>query len=149
MNIGEYCNRDVVTISPSESLRAAAELMREHHVGGVVVVDRDGGYVAPIGMLTDRDIVVEILAEGIGLDDVTVGDAMSREPVTAREDEDLVTTLEHMRKNGVRRLVIVNEKDELAGIITVDDFLGLIAKELAEVFALVVREQQQETKRRA
>lgn len=149
MKIGEYCNRDVVTISPKEPLRAAAELMRKHHVGDVVVVDRDGGYLAPLGILTDRDIVVEVLAEGVGLDDVAVGDAMTREPVTAYESEELLTALERMRENAVRRLLVVNEKDELAGIVTVDDFIGLVAKELAEIWALVIREQEHETKLRA
>ena len=64
MSAGEYCNRDVVVIDRTESVRKAIDLMRTHHVGDVIVVDRANGASKPLGILTDRDIVLEILAEG-------------------------------------------------------------------------------------
>jgi CBS domain-containing protein len=149
MKAGEICNQHVVTVSPEESIRAAAELMRQHHVGDVVVVDRSGGYLAPLGILTDRDIVVEVVAENVGLDEVTVRDTMSDQLITANEDDDLLATLVKMREKGVRRLPVVDSKGQLAGILTADDVIGLVARELAEVWALIVRQQGREMETRS
>jgi CBS domain-containing protein len=63
MSAGEYCNRDVIIIERSESIRIAVDLMRQHHVGDVVVVEKENGSAKPVGILTDRDIIIEILAE--------------------------------------------------------------------------------------
>lgn len=145
MNAGDICNRQVVTVSPDDSIRTAAELMREHHVGDVVVAERSGGFLAPLGILTDRDIVVEVIAENVGLDEVTVRDTMSDQLITAKEDDDLLGTLMQMRENGVRRLPVVDNKGQLVGILTADDVIGLVARELAEVWALIVRQQGRET----
>ncbi len=149
MKAGEICNHDVVTVSPEESIRRAAELMRQHHVGDVVVADRSGGFLAPLGILTDRDIVVEVIAENIALDDVSVRDTMSDQLVTANENDDLLATLMQMRENGVRRLPVVDGKGQLVGILSADDVIGLVARELAEVWALIVRQQGRETKLRS
>ncbi len=144
MKAGDICNQHVVTVSPDESIRAAAELMRQRHVGDVVVVERSGGYLAPLGILTDRDIVVEVVAENVGLDEVTVRDTMTDQLVTANEDDDLLATLVKMREKGVRRLPVVDSKGQLVGILTADDVIGLVARELAEVWALIVRQQGRE-----
>ncbi|MDH3316772.1 MAG: CBS domain-containing protein [Gammaproteobacteria bacterium] len=149
MKAGEICNHDVVTVSPEDSIRRAAELMRQHHVGDVVVADRSGGFLTPLGILTDRDIVVAVIAENIGLDDVSVRDTMSDQLVTANEDDDLLATLMQMRENGVRRLPVVDGKGELVGILSADDVIGLVARELAEVWALIVRQKGRETKLRS
>ena len=144
MKATDVCNREVVTVETHDSLRDAAALMRQHHVGDVVVVERSGGYLAPLGILTDRDIVVEVVAEGVEIEDVTVGDAMTGELVTAGEDDDLLSTLERMRENAVRRLPVIDAKGVLVGIVTLDDIIGLLAKELTEVWALIVRERRHE-----
>jgi CBS domain-containing protein len=145
---GEICNHHVVTVAPDDSIRTAAEMMRQHHVGDVVVAERSGESLYPLGILTDRDIVVEVIAENIGLDDVTVRDTMSDRLVTAGEDDDLLVTLMQMRENGVRRLPVVNGKGHLVGILTADDVIGLVARELAEVWALIVHQQGRETEMR-
>ncbi len=88
MSVGEICNRDTVVIGKEESIVAAAKLLRQFHVGSVVVVDRDNG-IKPVGILTDRDLVVEILAAELDPNTVSVGDIMSYELTTAREDEGL------------------------------------------------------------
>lgn len=149
MKAGDICNQHVVTVSPEESIRAAAELMRQHHVGDVVVVERSGGYLAPLGILTDRDIVVEVVAENVGLDEVTVRDTMSDQLITANEDDDLLATLVKMREKSVRRLPVVDSKGQLVGILTADDVIGLVARELAEVWALIVRQQGREMETRS
>lgn len=149
MKAGDICNQHVVTVSPEESIRAAAELMRQHHVGDVVVVERSGGDLAPLGILTDRDIVVEVVAENVGLDEVTVRDTMTDQLITANEDDDLLATLVKMREKGVRRLPVVDSKGQLVGILTADDVIGLVARELAEVWALIVRQQGREMELRS
>ena len=148
MKAGDICNHHVVTVSPEDSIKRAAELMREHHVGDVVVAQRSGGFLTPLGILTDRDIVVEVIAEDVELDQVTVRDTMTDQLITAREDDDLLATLMQMRENGVRRLPVVDGKGQLVGILTADDVIGLVARELAEVWALIVRQQGRETELR-
>lgn len=149
MKAGEICNHHVVTVSPDDSIRKAAELMREHHVGDVVVAERSGGYLAPVGILTDRDIVIEVIAEDVGLDEVTVRDTMTDQLITAKEDDELLATLMQMRENGVRRLPVVDGSGRLVGILSADDVIGLVARELAEVWALIVRQQGRESELRS
>jgi len=148
MKAGEICNHHVVTVSPDDSIRTAAELMRQHHVGDVVVVERSGESLSPLGILTDRDIVVEVIAQNVGLDEVTVRDTMTDQLITAGENDDLLATLMLMRENGVRRLPVVDSKGHLVGILTADDVIGLVARELAEVWALIVHQQGRETELR-
>ena len=149
MKAGDICNHQVVTVSPEDSIKKAAELMREHHVGDVVVAQRNGGFLTPLGILTDRDIVVEVIAEDVELDQITVRDTMTDQLITAREDDELLATLMQMRENGVRRLPVVDGKGQLVGILTADDVIGLVARELAEVWALIVRQQGRETEFRS
>lgn len=80
MPIGEICNREVVIVRKEDSILEAAKLMREYHVGDVVVVDDREGRVIPLGILTDRDIVVELIAKEVPLDSVSVQDVMSEGP---------------------------------------------------------------------
>ncbi|MEJ2033154.1 MAG: CBS domain-containing protein [Deltaproteobacteria bacterium] len=108
MTVGEFCNREVVIASQEETIIEIAKLMRKHHVGDVVIVDRSKAPPMPIGMITDRDIVVELIAAEVQLDAVTVGDAMSRELVTVREEEGIWECLQRMRIRGVRRVPVVN-----------------------------------------
>jgi CBS domain-containing protein len=122
--------------------------MRTHHVGDVVVVDREGGEPIPRGILTDRDIVLEILAEDVDLDAVNVGDVMSYDLVTVDEDTSLMDVIKIMREKGVRRMPVVNKKDALVGILTVDDVIELVAEQLTDIVSLISKENRQEQKRR-
>lgn len=148
MNLGKICNREVVVIDRDCSVLEATRLMREHHVGSLVVVDRESGGVKPIGVITDRDIVIEILAEEIPLDSVTIGDVMTRPAVTAREDDSVLEAMERMRTNGVRRMPVVDATGLLIGIISVDDMLEIISEEMSDLIALISREQKREKKLR-
>ena len=149
MKAGDICNHHVVTVSPDDSIKTAAELMREHHVGDVVVAERNEGFLAPVGILTDRDIVIEVIAEDVDLDKVSVRDTMTDQLITANEDDELLATLMQMREKGVRRLPVVDAKGRLVGILTADDVIGLVARELAEVWALIVRQQGRESELRS
>lgn len=148
MSAGKFCNRDVVVVRKGNTIPEAAELMRNYHVGALVVVEDRDGQAAPIGILTDRDIVVEIIAKNLSLDAFTVGDVMSFDLLTAREDESINDTLRRMRQKGVRRVPVVNAQGALVGILTVDDLLEMLAGEFMELFRIVSREmaREQETK---
>jgi CBS domain-containing protein len=149
MSAGEYCNREVVVIARSESVREAVTLMRQFHVGTIVIVEAEGDNPVPLGILTDRDIVIEVLAKNVDLSAVNVGDLINDQLVTVDEDTKLLDAIELMRIKGVRRLPVVNKTGGLAGILTLDDVMGLLAEELGNIAQLVNNEQRREQNRRA
>lgn len=148
MSVGQYCNREVVVTSLDTSILEVAQLMRRHHVGDVLVVEQQGEQNIPVGIVTDRDLVIEILAEEIALDAVTVKDVMSS-AITISEKADLWDTLQQMRYQGIRRMPVVNEKGSLEGILTVDDVLALLAEGLTDLVKLVKHEIEQESRLRS
>lgn len=148
MTIGTICRHDAITISAGASVFEAAKLMRTHHIGALVVIENPAGAPHPVGIVTDRDIVVELVAREVPLESVTVGDIMSGNPVIAREDDSIRETIELMRVKGIRRMPVVDAKNVLVGIITVDDLLELVADELASLGYLVRREQKVEMVKR-
>jgi CBS domain-containing protein len=148
MKVGEICNREVVVIDREAAILEAAQLMRRHHVGDVVVTEERGGTRVPVGILTDRDIVVELLAEQVPLEAVSVGDAMSSELLTVSEEEEVMDVLQRMRGRGVRRAPVVDRSGALAGILAVDDMIDLIAEQLSDLVKLIGNEQQRELQRR-
>ena len=146
MTIGEICTRVTVFTTRETTVADAAKLMRQHHVGSLVVVeDVNGGKRVPVGIVTDRDAVVEVMATGLDPATITVGDIMSQELVTARETEGVLETMQIMRYKGVRRLPIVGKTGELIGIVSIDDLLEVMAEELSELAKIVAREQAHET----
>lgn len=149
MQTGEACNRVVVIIDGAESARDAATLMRTQHVGDLVITRTERGQKVPVGMVTDRDLVLEVMALDIDPESVTVGDLFSRPRlITASVDEPLEDTLQSMRSHGVRRVPVVERDGTLAGIIAMDDILGLLAEQLHDVTRLIARQQDMESKSR-
>ncbi len=149
MTIGELCNREVVVVNRGETALEAARLMRQHHVGDVVVVeDKDNGKV-PAGILTDRDIVIELVAEQVDPESVTVEEVMSDQLLTVNESDELLDTIEQMRIKGVRRVPVVGKDGELVGILTLDDVLDVLAEALKGLALLTGREQRRERETRA
>lgn len=144
MSVGQICNRDTVIVRKEESVIDAAKLMREFHVGSVVVVEDVEGGVKPVGILTDRDLVVEILAAELDPNAVAVGDIMSYELASAREEDGLWDTLLRMRAKGIRRLPVVNGQGLLIGILTSDDLLELLAGEIGQLARVVATERERE-----
>lgn len=144
MLAGEICNRDVVITTPSESVLQAAQLMRQYHVGDVVVVEERQGQQIPQGILTDRDIVIELIAKEVELQSINIGDVMSLELLTAQENEDVLDVLKRMRHKGVRRIPVVNRTGGLVGILTTDDVIDLLAEQLSNLAGLVRRQQNEE-----
>lgn len=144
MAIGEICNREVVIAEKALSVREAAHLMRNHHVGDLVVVEERGGRKHPVGIITDRDIVVEVVAPGVNPEALTVVDIMGAELATVRENEGVFEALRYMRSKGVRRMPVVDGDGGLVGIVTLDDLLSLLAEEMTELAKLVSHEHQRE-----
>jgi len=148
MAVGEVCNREVVVVETRESVLQAAQLMRRHHVGDLVVVERDAAGARPVGILTDRDIVVELVAAGVDLQAVTVGDAMSYRLVTVAEGAELDEAVRTMAGHGVRRAPVVDGAGRLVGLLALDDVLELLSEQLGELVRLVGREQRHEAQQR-
>lgn len=145
MPISEICNREVVIVQVGNSVLEAARLMRQHHVGNVVVVEDRGGVRIPVGIITDRDLVVEIMAQDIAPSGITVGEIMASELASAKESIGVFDAIQYMRSKGVRRLPVVADNGGLVGIITLDDMLELLAEELLDLSKLVKHEQKKET----
>ena len=137
MKVGEFCNREVVIVERDESVAESARLMREYHVGSIVVVDSADGPARPVGILTDRDIVMEFVAKNVATDEVSVGEAMSYQLVTINEDAGLFETIELMRTRGVRRVPVVDTEGALVGLVASDDALELLSEQLSDLVALV------------
>ena len=148
MSIGKVCNREVVFALKANTAREAAQLMRRHHVGDVVIVESRDGHRVPLGIVTDRDIVIEVMAMGLDPDAVTGGDIMSQEIVTARESDGIFETIQLMRRKGVRRIPIVSHGGGLIGIVSIDDLLELLAEELTGLSHVMPRERAAEAKAR-
>ena len=148
MTIGLICNRDTVIARADESLPTIAKLMREHHVGTVVIVRDVAEVVQPIGVLTDRDLVVEVMATDLDPTSVTAGDIMSHELVTARENDGIWITIKRMRSQGIRRMPVLNDRGGLVGILSVDDLMELLAGEFSDLVKLTAREKEREITQR-
>lgn len=148
MTIGEICNRDVVYAARETTVYGGAQLMRQHHVGALVVVDELPGKRVPVGVVTDRDIVVEVNAVDLDPKTITVGDIMDRELVTVTESAGLPETVEAMRAKGVRRLPVVGKDGELVGIVSLDDVLEVLSGELSDLTGVIAREQAHEAQAR-
>lgn len=148
MSVGRICNRTTIIARKQDSVVETAKVMRENHVGSVIVVDDAGGAPTPIGIITDRDLVLEVIAAELDPETVTAGDLVASELVAAREDDSLWDTMQRMQAHGVRRMPVVDPQGHLIGIITVDDLLELLSLELNELTQVIAREHAREEKTR-
>lgn len=145
MTAGEFSTRDVIVATRDESIVDAARRMREFHVGDLIVVDDAAGRRLPIGVLTDRDIVLNVVAKGSDhLARARVVDAMSGDLVWAHQDDAVEDVLGRMTASGVRRIPLVDNDGCLVGVLALDDIMGLLSEELADLSRLVTRARQRE-----
>ena len=145
MTVGEICNHNVVVAPKTEMIVDAAKRMRMLHVGDLVVIDNRDGHARPIGLITDRDIVVSAVAgDADHINYLLVSEVMSTDLVTAREGDSVEAALTKMKEHGVRRLPIVDADGGLVGILTLDDILQYLTGQQHELVALVAREQHRE-----
>jgi len=140
--IGEICSREVVVGGRDTTVTQAAKLMRKHHMGSIVIADERNGKRVPAGIVTDRDIVMAVLALGLNPD--AVGDLMNRELLVVRESAGVAETIELMRVKGVRRVPVTDAGGALIGIVAADDMLSLLAEEMSALATMVSREHKRE-----
>jgi len=149
MKVRDFCSRTVAVIEPTVSLREAALLMRDAHVGALIVTERKGGVTRPVGVITDRDVVVAVVAvPGARPEGIRVGDVMSTQPRVARDDDGLAEAVKAMSEAGVRRLPVVAADGSLFGVVTLDDVLRVLAAELGALAVALGRGREQEAQQR-
>jgi CBS domain-containing protein len=146
LNAGEICNRIVVVAERDTPLLAAAQRMREQHVGCLVVVDETGSGRLVVGMLTDRDIVTGVIAKAVDPAKLRVEDVMATDVVTAKESDAFAELLATMRRKGLRRLPVTDAKDALVGLVTLDDLLAVLAEQMRSVVQAIDSEQWRKRK---
>jgi CBS domain-containing protein len=136
MPLADIVKDEVVTIPPQAPVEKAARLMAEQHIGNLIVAEGTNGDRVPVGIITDRDIVVKIIAQGGEVKDSKVADIMTRGLITARAGDGIYETIERMRRHGVNRLPVLDQGGHLSGIVTAGDILKLLMVELSSLTAL-------------
>ena len=144
MKVGDYCKHGVVTVGTDADVAQAANLMRAEHVGFLVVVEPGDALRKPVGVLTDRDIVVQVVARGVDAQQLRVVDVMTRKPLIATEGDDLNEVAQGMRIAGIRRMPVLTREGRLTGVIAMDDVLEVIAGLVCDLCGTVRNEQRQE-----
>jgi CBS domain-containing protein len=137
LTAGEVCTRIVVVAYRGMALSEAARLMREKHVGCLVVVEEDDPGRIVVGMLTDRDIVVSVVARDLDARQIPVSEAMSTDVVAEREEDSVLDVLELMRRRGVRRVPVTGAQGVLIGLVALDDLLQVMADEIRTMAASI------------
>jgi CBS domain-containing protein len=148
MHIGEICTTSVIYCTRDDSVQDAALKMRQHHVGDLVVIDQPDDEKLPVGIVTDRDIVVSVIALGLDPASLLVGDIMSDDLDTCAMADDVYETIERMRLRGVRRMPVVDDGGRLAGVVSADDLLGFLAEEMGELARIAPHQLAQERRAR-
>lgn len=137
MSVGRICVRDVDFADANENLQTAAARMLSRNVGALVVLNDTR---EPIGILTDRDLAVKGLAKGLGPFDATVGEVMTPSPHTVWKNTPIEEALRLMRSGAFRRLPVIDDEGKLAGLLTLDDILDLLAEEFGQIRGLLRKE---------
>ena len=148
MPVGEICNREVVVAERTTTIVEAARLMRRYHVGDLVVVDEVQGRRVPVGMVTDRDMVVEVIAREQPFASCTVSAIMSATVVCVPETAGVIEAIQLMRSHGVRGVPVVDAGGALVGSLAADDLLDLLAEELSALARIAPRGQEREVRSR-
>jgi CBS domain-containing protein len=146
MTVKAVFNPNVATINGDADVALAAKLMRQEHVGDLVVTELRDGQTVPIGIITDRDIVIEIVAREADPAAVTVRDTIRRDLVTVHEDNGIDFALRKMRNGGVRRAPVVNSSGALIGVISIDDVIEHLASQLGNIASVIRLQQEIETR---
>ena len=148
MKLKDLCVLDVAFCTPDVTVVEAARLMRQHHTGDLVVLDDADEEREPVGIITDRDIVLEVLAKGRDPGRTTVREIMSTQLVLASDSEDYAEALQRMATHGVRRIPVVDDKRCVLGIVTLDDMLRVHAAQANRLLDIVGKEQVREQRTR-
>jgi CBS domain-containing protein len=144
MLLKEFCTTDVAWCTRDTTVLEAARLMREKHLGDLIIVDDPEDEFAPVGLITDRDIVVKVIGNELSAAQTRVGEIMRTPLVTASDAEDSSSAIARMRQHGVRRLPVTGRHGKLVGIVTLDDLLKRLRSEVDSLLDLIAKEQDQE-----
>jgi predicted transcriptional regulator len=144
MKVERVYTRSIVGVPRSSDLRNAASLMHKYHVGALLVTADGPDDFTVEGLVTDRDIVVQAVAMDLAPGEVTVGDVMTPVVATIGEQADLHEALEMMRGAGIRRLVVTDADNRIAGFLSLDDVLDGMAAEFASLAGLIKNERVRE-----
>jgi CBS domain-containing protein len=136
MPIRDIVRTDIVTASTDQSAGNLATLMKEENVGSVVIEEED----RPVGIVTDRDLTLEVLESRADPREVTAGDVMTPDPATAGVDDGVFELIREMAAASARRMPVVADDGTIAGIVTLDDLVVLLADELESLAAVVEAE---------
>ncbi|MDE3195598.1 MAG: CBS domain-containing protein [Acidobacteriota bacterium] len=148
MTLGEICTRRAI-IAPRETLVGdIARLMRERHTGDVVITETHEGRRVPVGIVTDRDLVMEVLAQNCSPAELSAADIMDGTLVSGKESDGIFETIQLMRSARVRRLPVVDATGALVGVVSLDDLLELLAEELGDLVTLIRQERRKEVETR-
>ncbi len=137
MNVGELCSRDLVAVAPTAPLSEVARLMCERHVGAVVVIKSPTDQPVAIGVITDRDITRAQLTRARDLSQMSTDQVMTPNPLVLREDDAVEEALGRMRARGVRRAPVTTAHGRLVGVISTDDLVAQVARELSALAHLL------------
>jgi CBS domain-containing protein len=148
MQLNSFCMLDVECCSPRTTALEAAHIMRRKHTGDLVVIDEDADKPTPLGIITDRDIVVEVLGKGLDPAVTAVGSVIRTPVVVAEATEDSSQVLERMCQHGVRRIPVTGAGGKLIGIVTVDDMLKRLAADATLLTQIISQEQNREARTR-
>lgn len=140
MNVGEICSRNFIYVLHQDSVLDVARIMREQHVGSVVVVDNNNGEMTPQGLITDRDLVLEVLAAKIDPAVLKAEDILTSELICVTETHDVEEALKYLRYYGVRRAPVVNVNGVLVGVFCIEDSLAILSEEFSELVKLLSNE---------
>jgi CBS domain-containing protein len=146
MPISDLCSRSLICVEPGASLHCAARVMKKHHVGDVVVVEQNGKD-RPVGILTDRDIVLNVVAENRPTSG-RVDEFMSKDIVTVNQSEGIAAVIDKMEREGVRRVIVMDDEGNACGLVSCDDLIQLLAREMHGIGRLVEKQLQGDTENR-
>lgn len=145
MSMARICSRNIVSLHGDESLQQAARLMREHHVGTVVVTQPGATGTQVAGLVTDRDLAIEVLARGGDAGELTVGALVGGQVLlSVPESAEPGEAIAIMQSGGVRRLLVGDEEGHLVGIVSFDDLLRFCAAQIAGLGAVLGKEMERE-----
>lgn len=148
MNVSRIYTRSLIATQRSNSLQKAAALMRQHHVGALLVTDDEPHCDRAIGIITDRDLVVQVIADGISPEKRTIGEVMTHGISTISDTSDVHEAIEVMRSDGIRRLAVADEHGTLLGVLSFDDVIDAIAVELSSLADSIRSEREREISER-
>ncbi len=148
MDVGRICSRRVITVPPTATAVEVARRMRDGCVGAIVVAELREGRRVVLGLLTDRDLVVNVLAvDPASFATARASDLVSGEVFSCRERDEVSDVLEQMKRHGIRRMPVIDASGDLAGIVALDDALRALADDFARVGLLVTTQRMMEAQR--